>query len=826
VTSGLPQVTVSGEGKIGYLAPGENTELAVLISGSLDLPSTVTKLRIEATERRGYSARPVLYELPTLQLTPPHLEIVDVSLNDRSGRAQGDGDGQPANGETLEAIVRVRNAGPGEAVGVAVLMSAPKTAEILEGKTTLPRISADRVEEARLLIRLPLNFEASDLPLSFQAVEARGVQVAAAAKEQTWKLRTKRPRIELAYRLYDGNSTGSTGNRDGLVNNGERIEVAVTPANRGDLPARGARITIEPADPKLVTRPTVLEVGDLPAQAEGAAQRFSFEVPRGFGLDRQKEELRFNLSITQQDFAPAREPLALSFRPLRPQLLLETTTPPALSRGAGGEIALHLRNTGLLRAEEVVLEVASEAAGVDLLNERGVPVPSRKISLGTVDPQGTAPAQRFSVNVRRSAAVGPAPLRITIAQKDFPPIVQSAALAVTEESEEIIAATLPDVATQDRTPPPISTPPAISFLRNADGEHVVAEAIVLRFEVQAGVDLAEVRLTHNERLVPLEGARRMPIASSGSRGTQYEIPVQLEEGENRFEVIAVTREGLRGVRPLRLFRDPEVGHLWVVAIGISKFQDSSIPSLRYADADARAIVDYFRETFRLPESQIFLRLNEEATLREIKSVLGTQLVARAKDPHDTVVLYFAGHGMRERVVGSLDADGLSKYFLPHDASLTDLYSTALDMDEVTNVLRRLAPERIVVLLDSCFSGAAGGRSPFDPLSKGERAPITDEFLERMAHVGKGRVVLTASGPEESAQERADLAHGVFTYYLLAGLHGAADLSGDGEIDVHELYGYVSERVAQETKGRQNPKLKEPDLVGRILVGRGAVHSRR
>jgi uncharacterized caspase-like protein len=201
-------------------------------------------------------------------------------------------------------------------------------------------------------------------------------------------------------------------------------------------------------------------------------------------------------------------------------------------------------------------------------------------------------------------------------------------------------------------------------------------------------------------------------------------------------------------------------------------------------------------------------------------------VAQANDTKDTVILYFAGHGMRDRVTGSLDPDGLSKYFLPYDASQTDLYSTALEMDEVTNVFRRLTPERVVVLLDSCFSGAAGAVPPFDPKAAGERAPISGEFLDRMAHVGKGRVVLTASGPDEAAQEGTDIGHGLFTYYLLEGLHGAADSNGDGEIDLHEAYAYISEKVSRATKGRQNPKLKEPDLVGKILLGHGAVRRLR
>lgn len=828
-TSDRPQVMLSESGKIGDLMPGESKEAALHVAGSLDLPSTVATLRIETAEKRGYGAQQVLFELNTGKLVPPQLEIVDVTLSDRpSGRAHGDGDGQPANGETMEAIVRIRNAGPGAAVGVTVQMDSPKAiAEILEAKAVLPRIAVNEVEEVRLLLRLPIALQANELPLSFQAVEARGVQVASANKEQTWKVRSKRPRVELAYRLFDGNSTKSLGNRDGLVNNGERIEVAVTPTNRGDLPARGLRIAIESADPKLVPRPAVLEIGDLPVQAEGAVQRFAFEVPRTYGMDRSAGDLRFTLSISQQSFPPRQEPLTLTFRDLRPQISLETSTPPALARGASGEMILRLRNSGTLPAEDVSVEVTSDATGVDLLDERGLPVRTRKVVLGTLDPQGVVSERRVRVNVRRNAAIGAAPLRIAISQKDFLPIGRETVLAVTEEPAAVIAAAPPSEESIPEDPSPLPSAPAtISFLRNTPGEHLLAEAIVLRFEVQAPTELAEVRLTQNDRLLPIEAARRTTSTAGRLHVAQYEMPVRLEEGENRFEVVAVTRQGLRSARPITLIRDREVGRIWVVAIGVSKYQDKTIQSLQYADADARAVYDYFRDTFGLPENQIFLRINEQATLREMKSILGTQLAARANDSRDTVVLYFAGHGMRERVTWSQDSDGLSKYFLPYDTDRNDLYSTALDMDEVTNILRRLTPERVVVLLDSCFSGAAGGRSPYDPRAEGERALISGEFLDRMAHVGKGRVVMTASGPEESAQESADFGHGVFTYFLLDGLRGAADLSGDGEIDVHEIYRYVSEKVTRATKDRQNPKLKEPDLVGRILLGRGAVRKRQ
>lgn len=796
------------------------------VRGGLELGDSDVRIRIEANEKRGYDARPVVLEVPTRALERPELEVADITFNDRTPPAQGDGDGLPSNGETVEAIVRVRNRGVGEAIGVVVTASSSRLAgvEFPAPKVTIPRIAPGSSEEARLLVHIPIALTASALALRFDLVEARGPQVASATKEQSWKLQIKRPGIELVTRLYDGNSTGSTGNRDGHVNNTERIEVAVTATNRGDLPARGVKIAVESADPGLVPRPASFEIGDLPPRAEAPPQRFAFEVPRTFSRDRAIEDLRFALHVTQQDFPAQREPIALAFRALRPDLDVQAEVPSTLARGSGGELVLRLRNKGDLDAEGVAVEVLSDLEGFDLLNERSIPSRALKQSLGNLSAQAGIAEARIGLNLRRSAALGAAPLRVRVTQKDFPPVERTLSLAVIEEPATVVTAP-PPVETVPPPAPSLRAPPAaatISYVSNTPGQHLLADAVALRFEIQSSSELAEVRATRNERALPLESARRTASGEAGVSAVQYELPVLLDPGENRFEVVAVTREGLRSARSLTLFRDHEVGRLWVVAIGVGKFQQPAIGGLEYPDDDARDVLNYFRDTFQLPAEQLFLRIDEQATLREIKSTLGTQLMKRATDPRDTVIIYFAGHGMRDRIAGSLDPDGLAKYFLPYDANLEDLYSTALEMDEVTNILHRLTPERVVVLLDSCFSGAAGGRSPFDPRSPAERAPISGEFLDRMAHIGKGRVVLAASGPNESAQEDADLGHGVFTYYLLQGLRGAADGDRNGEIDVHEVYRYLSENVSKATRGKQNPQLKEPDLVGQILLGRGSV----
>jgi uncharacterized caspase-like protein len=80
------------------------------------------------------------------------------------------------------------------------------------------------------------------------------------------------------------------------------------------------------------------------------------------------------------------------------------------------------------------------------------------------------------------------------------------------------------------------------------------------------------------------------------------------------------------------------------------------------------------------------------------------------------------------------------------------------------------------------------------------------------------VILSASGANEAAQEVDELGHGVFTFYLLEGLAGKADTQQDGQVDLLELAGWVSEKVRLKTSGKQKPQLwgevREPPVLWR------------
>jgi uncharacterized caspase-like protein len=384
-------------------------------------------------------------------------------------------------------------------------------------------------------------------------------------------------------------------------------------------------------------------------------------------------------------------------------------------------------------------------------------------------------------------------------------------------------AAAPSPAPRPPAPPAAPAPeplvgdgPVIALASPADGLEVSTDRVQLVGAAASRSGVARVAITVNGRVIRDIGMRGPEGPEQTARPSppalDFAERITLLEGRNQIVVIATDARGQETSRAVTVVRAAPRGTLWAVVIGISKYR-GRIPSLKYADRDAQAFHEYLATHLGVPRDNLTLLLNEQATLNTLKRVLGTELRRKAAEK-DTVVIFFAGHGAPEADATSADDDGLEKYLVPHDADPADLYTTALPMREIEAILQRLASERVVFIADACYSGAASGRTF---ATGGRRAFVSDTFLTRLAR-GRGRVVLTASRASEVSEERDLLRHGVFTFYLLEGLRGAADTDGDGFITVDEAYAYVSRTVPPATGQGQHPQ-KKGDVEGQLAIGR-------
>jgi uncharacterized caspase-like protein len=361
-------------------------------------------------------------------------------------------------------------------------------------------------------------------------------------------------------------------------------------------------------------------------------------------------------------------------------------------------------------------------------------------------------------------------------------------------------------------------PIRIAFRYPQDGAQVTQEGSVAAAEVTSSKGVATVSVALNGVEV-YQQRERTP-----QKSLLVTVPVTLREGANAIVISASEPDGTvrREMRTVIYDKPKEVAAAafprpspppmpdrWAVVIGVSLYENPDIPKLRYPVSDAEAMYAVLTGPGGFKKEHVLLLTNKtekKPTYRNLKWALGTFL-ARSAKKDDTVLIFFAGHGAPEVDQRGVERDGLAKYLVPSDAEPDDLYSTALPMDELQTIFGRIEAERVVAFLDSCYSGAAGGRT-FS--SKKTRTSLVDDlFLERLTR-SKGRAIMTASRPAEVSIELSELGHGIFTYFLVRGLNGAADLNRDGIVTLQELYEYVEQQVTQKSRavgGNQHPVMK-------------------
>lgn len=810
VSSEDPEINAPAPLSLGELPPGATREVRLPVQGGLKLAEGRSQLLMEAREKRGYHARKALLELATARMVRPALVVVDILLNDRDGRSQGDGDGQPANGEILEGTVFVRNTGAGDAgdVGVLVRSSIPQV-EILESPQRLGTVPAGQLREARFLLRLPHAMTAREIGVKATAVEGRGGEVSQGELVRKWPVLSLRPSLELDWRVFDGTSPASEGNRDGKINNGERIEVLLTASNRGQVEARDVGIEVTNPGAGISIQPSSLALPNLPAGTTVAPVSMILQVPRTFGAD----SLLIRAVMKQRDFPGREQDISLPVARLLPSLAVSIPGSPAVQQGERRQLQIQIENRGPLEARDVMVQVRTRWPDLEILGRATAP-------LGRLAAASTALPMALDLFAKRSSPSGRAILEVIVQQADFPPASYEIPVEVTAESP-VLVQTKPEVPPDLRGRPTTSSTPVIVFRRYESRQLVADEEVTLSFEIYDDVGLANVGLTHNRQPLRLAPPILSPADSGSAHGRQvsrYTIPIKLALGMNEFEVTAINFAGVNLTRSLTLIRTAREGQVWAAVIGVSRYQDSTL-SLQYADTDAEAFGSYLRNELGVAASHVLVLKNEQATRRRIIEAIGDWLPERS-EKNDTVFIYFAGHGNRD--VGTASPDGLDKYLLPYDAATSSYNSTSINFEDLKRQIGRIRAARIVLVLDTCFSGAAaGGRTVFDDAAR-TRGVLTDKFLLELAENGKGTVLLMASGVNELAFEPPELGHGVFTYFLLEGLRGKADDhpfgNADGMISVDEAYLYSSRKVREKTRNHQNPQ-KFGDSTGEIILGR-------
>ena len=231
-----------------------------------------------------------------------------------------------------------------------------------------------------------------------------------------------------------------------------------------------------------------------------------------------------------------------------------------------------------------------------------------------------------------------------------------------------------------------------------------------------------------------------------------------------------------------------------IAILIGTNDYSKLDKLEFAENDVREMAKVLLDLDICGFDEVIelINKNKEEISQRIEKVF------KSAKKNDQVLIYFSGHG--------IPSYKFDLCLLFKDTDPDSLLSTSLKFDYINECKEQSACNSVVVILDCCYSGAAGMKGDF-----------VQEMLS--TYSGSGTILLTSTGQTGSsiAKEDQELKHGVFTHFLLKGLkEWAADYDDNGIITVDDLYKYTFNET--KAKGLQRPQ-KKGHYEGEMVLGR-------
>ena len=243
--------------------------------------------------------------------------------------------------------------------------------------------------------------------------------------------------------------------------------------------------------------------------------------------------------------------------------------------------------------------------------------------------------------------------------------------------------------------------------------------------------------------VALQGSETMVhIVATDKRNQTSDLNVRLLASENAgqadFPATAVTES--------RQVGDIQFGKFYALIIGNNDY--AGYPDLQTPAADAKSLELLLRERYGF-KTKLLLNANRHAimsALNELNQKLTDQ---------DNLLIYYAGHG-------EIDPKSQSAYWLPVDSEAGNS-ANWISSQSITEYLSIMPAKHIMVVADSCYSGALTG-SAIARLPEGMDQAKRERWLKAM-NSRKARTVLT-SGGVKPVMDRGGGEHSVFANAFL------------------------------------------------------------
>ncbi len=243
---------------------------------------------------------------------------------------------------------------------------------------------------------------------------------------------------------------------------------------------------------------------------------------------------------------------------------------------------------------------------------------------------------------------------------------------------------------------------------------------------------------------------------------------------------------------------------YAIVVGISAYENTKIPALQFANRDAESFYNYLQsnEGGSVPSNNIELLINEKATTAAVYNAV--YKLTQAAQKADKVYFYFSGHGDLENV--TMYNNGFLICYNSPPANYVNMAFSIDYLNQIANTLSVQTGADVVLITDACHSGKITAESQKkNTLLAAQLLKAEDKEMR-----------IASCKADELSQENIlwGGGRGVFSYYLLKGMKGAADKNDDDKVSSEELRNYLSNALKADPILRQNNIVQTPVVSGK------------
>ena len=272
-----------------------------------------------------------------------------------------------------------------------------------------------------------------------------------------------------------------------------------------------------------------------------------------------------------------------------------------------------------------------------------------------------------------------------------------------------------------------------------------------------------------------------------AQGTKVAVVATDRQGERAERVFVLEPGAGRGSTAPAREPAPKIdfGRYFALVIGNDNYRHPEVQDLATARADAR-------EMARLLEDKFGFRVTTllDATRYDVLSALNTLRAELSEN--DNLLVFYAGHG-------ELDRANSRGHWLPVDAEPQSTANWISNVD-LTDLLNAMAARHIIVVADSCYSGALT-RSSLARLEVGTTPEARMAWMRGM--VGKKSRTALTSGGIAPVLDSGGGDHSIFAKALLTVLGETQEA-----IEGQRLFQEISARVAWAAEAQRFEQLPQ------------------